>query len=106
MSLATNAVFWVLFVIYYIYPAKQELAFFRSALYRLGGGDYGHPFLNILLRGVVYFTEQVEVFVCSGSISGKAEEQVGAGCIGGAVSLGDVRPIENVMLSVGTDYHV
>lgn len=48
-----------LFVIYHVNPRQQELTFMDITLHRLGCGDNGHPFLNILHCSIALFAEHL-----------------------------------------------
>ena len=76
-----------LLVVYDADPGQQEFPFRAGALYKLGGGDNGHPLLNILSGGVAFTAEQVEVLFCGSVIVRQTEQKIGYGGICGGIAL-------------------
>ena len=84
-----------LFVVDDVGPLQEQVLLLRVALDGLGGGDDGNPALDVGLREFALRDEQVEVLVGQILVAGEAEtgqgeQQVGAGCVSGAVALSGV----------------
>lgn len=68
-------------------PFHKKIMLCGLAFYRLRGGDYGKPFVNVLTGGIASFAKGLHIFFGNFVIARQLKQKIGSGCVCACVSL-------------------